>query len=1354
MPITSNDVTNIIAGQQGMFSAAAGYAQAVSAMYGFQPSGAPFGQDPRAQGEQAIQAGNLGGMAARMPGIGMGMLSGAAMFGFGPRMLDPFSGTAMNAMRGFSAGGMGGAIGMGGLTAAGYAGLGAVGGFATQNMVAGAQTRGLLNNQFSQMMPNAGARQLGGMSSIVESASQQGLGQLRDLMGVVQGGLGSGAIQGNTVSEFRASFSKLLQNVREVATVMNSSLTEATGTMQQLKGMGIASDQAARFAGVAKGIGKTIGAGPDTMMNVARAGSMMARTAGTDLTQGAYGAMVTSGVFGMVGKQGLVEGVRGQDAGRYTQGALRFLGSRRGRTVLGAMMTPEGEFSAENAMEIAQGATRSDIQRMYRQGGGKAGRDLMGSRGNEIAMQFISQYGPSGVANPLHAMTAGRANPETMQQALTGLNRKELGALDQLAASGPQFRQKLADAARRGIQQGQASVGLGDAVGAAINAITKPLQDKFRAFGASMTQAIQETLQDITREFVSSPPPAADPNAYMQEFRASITGNKAYQGFASTARREGNQALGGFKNDYGMMRPPGMQGFMGDLIRGLPMGLRLGAMPPGTGLGDLPGYGMLAESYNPRGTAFSVASAASVFPGGRNVFGATGAGLMRGGSAVMNMFNAKQAGPMGIGGLGPVSGTGRLAGATAWAGGGALRGFGAATRALGPAMLAADLAFNVYPEMQRRTGQRGITEGAVLGRSARMLNFLGGMGQLGDASLMQLQMGEDGVSQAEVKRRGLIPVGGLIPGQDFGMGVAGAGSQMFGTRETVEEAQKLFDDSMDISDIVASAGGQKRVEKVIQDLSTKADLTDSEKVHAIMRDLGVSQRDAVRIALNPSVNKGKAILTVGHAGGAVIRSKHDVEKVRKGVREDIKKASVEAAQKSINLPVGSVPGFGGATAELFDDPSSGGAPLGTAGTSPAADATAATSIAATNRGTPWGKAMRTFGKRFLRNTTGSRALSSITGDEAQGLGDRMAAATTMASDLMSIGGEASIAEEYGRLVARYADNKEKIKEKLEDYIREQKSELKSKSDLPADQFDQFFDRTASDLAGQMVDTGGNVGGTSLMTGVYAELTRNQEVYREAVISGHIETDKSDEGRWKILQGRSGIDDTLFDKLKKARDSYEKAFDDEGADLRPKARKDFAEALAGAKLDKKTTTALIQQLGKGGVVSKDLMNAAINTRYYTQAWERSGRSPARFLEKVTGESFKGLGKSLKKFRETGELDIRLEEALVGGAQTVLRAASPGRDVSAEEAAPLAGQLGLGVTAKGVTPELTGALSTVHAPVSPTGGGRKGAADSAKGFVAAMSSATTAINQFLRNSGLIVFIFILGPAMAQALNNSGF
>ena len=192
MPITSTEISSIIQSQVGMFSASAAYSQAISAQYGYQSMGGQAVTDPR-HGD-ALHAGAIGSGLARAPGMGIGALSMASMFGMGPAFMDPFGMTFRMGSAGFQRGGWGGALGMGGATWGAYAGMGNIANWATGQMMTGAQNRGMLNATMGGFFPQANASQLGQMSGMVENTARAGMGSIRELTGIMQAGAGAGQL--------------------------------------------------------------------------------------------------------------------------------------------------------------------------------------------------------------------------------------------------------------------------------------------------------------------------------------------------------------------------------------------------------------------------------------------------------------------------------------------------------------------------------------------------------------------------------------------------------------------------------------------------------------------------------------------------------------------------------------------------------------------------------------------------------------------------------------------------------------------------------------------------------------------------------------------------------------------------------------------------------------------------------------------------------------------------------------------------------------------------------------------------------------------------------------------------------
>lgn len=808
MAISSNEISNIISGQVGMFSASAQYAQAISSQYGFQSTGSVGINDPRDAGNAQLQAGNMGATMARAPGFAMGGLGLMAMMNYAPRMFDPFTMGLNMVRRGHQVGGMAGAIGMGGAALGIGMGIGAVGSFATNNMVTGAQNRGLLNQQISSIFPNMGVGGLNMMAGQVESMSRQGMGSIRELASLMQQGAATGALDTGSLNTFSTSFRKLINNVRQVATVLNSSMTEAGQALQSVKAIGVKSNEAAAFLGAARGIGTAAHMTPGQMMGVAQSGSQFAFSAGIDRKTGALGAMTSAGVYGLA-QQSELYGVDSGSQGRYTQAATRFLLSSRGRTILGAMMTKDGEFDESRARMIASGAYSGDqLREMHRRNMSSPGmRRMLNNRSTELAGQFISQFGPEAISGGLGALTSGPGqDTEGLQKALTGLNRRDLDNMRQLAAAAPMLKQKLIDEARRGFQEGQQRVSGMQMMGIAFDRLIKPMKDQFREFGASMTQAAGEAMQSVTQEMVGKKQGTPNYQEEWNRMHARLSGNTALAA---------SYNMSGMNFQWEMNKMPGRAEGWASFLNYMPGIFRAGAMPEGATLDSMPGGGFTTLDPNDAMTigAIGAASRFNAFPGGRNVFGAMGAGTQALGRGMDRIAMAGYArGPggaprypwMGFTGVNTIRGAARMPGGVAKTFGVLGRGVGKGLGLLSLPMMAYGLG-GATAQASRAMGYSGISEGAIAGNNARLVHALRRTGVLSPT-----MMGFHDITDTTRTNFPGTPVEGI-----FGEGGArgGKGYQGFLTPEGEEAIQALFSkEGVD--------GGDNALDKIAAGLNT------------------------------------------------------------------------------------------------------------------------------------------------------------------------------------------------------------------------------------------------------------------------------------------------------------------------------------------------------------------------------------------------------------------------------------------------------------------------------------------------------------------------------------------------------
>ena len=769
MPISSTQVSNIIGGQMGMFSASAQYSQAISAQYGFQPSGAPFGADPFQQQQMQQQLGAGGRIANTGIGAGhaaMGIASGAAMFGMAPRMLDPFT-MGMHAFSGGrAAGGMMGGLASGAMAFGGVSAAIGAAGWGLNQMQPGAQNRQMLTQQAGAIMPGMGVGGLNAVAGQIESMNRQGMGSLQELTGLMKQGANSGALSTSSLSDFTMSFQKLVSNVRQVATALNSSMSQAQQAMQQVKAIGISSDSAAGFLGTSRAFGSQVGMGPQQMMQMATVGSSFAANSGISRELGATGAITQAGVYGLANRQGIA-GVLPDSYQRYMGGASRFLGSRQGRSVLGAMLdTNTGGLNMQVARQIsAGGMTRGQINDLSRSNIASFGRDEFESSRGELGASFISNFGPQGLGRAIGDMTANSANPQQLRRMLTGLSRADMVGMQNLQAQTGRLTNELVNSARAGFREGQQQQTFSGALKQSWEHLVKPVKDQFKSLGASMTKSMQEAVGQFTGEFARTNHTAsagAQHAAYNRHFRAATMGGDA--GFLSAIDRgAGNQEMA---FDLAPGGPGDQQGFLAQMGRRLPSGMRIGAYSQGTTFSELPMGGFGTEEYS----GYQTAAAFGMRPAG-HALGFAGRHAFRGFGSAASWVGSRfpSTGFMGMGGRGLAGGT-LMAGARGGQGLSLLaRGAGGLARGLGPAAMAYDVVTNMVPEARRRQGFDPIVAGAITGAGARQTNFLMDSNVLNeeDGDYREMDVSAyHGMSSSE--REGLTPVGGLSRGTDGG----------------------------------------------------------------------------------------------------------------------------------------------------------------------------------------------------------------------------------------------------------------------------------------------------------------------------------------------------------------------------------------------------------------------------------------------------------------------------------------------------------------------------------------------------------------------------------------------------------
>lgn len=804
----SSDISNVVAGQVSQMSMSAQYAQAMSHMHGFMHQGGTPIQDPR--GISGGAAGGIGGAIGSSPFAALGAATMAAEFGFGPKLMAPFAMTMRAAQGGFAGGGVAGAVGAGAMTAGAYMGIGAGLGFMEDNIRTGAQTRGMLNQQIGGMLPGNGARQIGQMSSAVENMSRMGLGSINELTGLMQQGSQSGALETGSITKFQQSFSKLVSNVRQVATALNTTLNEAHSAMESVKGLGVSSSQSAGMASLMGVMGKASGLGPQQMYNAAAQGANMSYLTGSDIGEGVAGAVTHAGLNNMALRSGSFSGMTGATSGRFSSAAMRFFGSKQGRIALGAMMGEGGGLDEDFAAQMAGGAlSGSDIRKRYRENMAISGStDKFRSGQSALASAYVSKFGASSIGGMVDQMTSGSGRQETLKQAITGLTGNELDIMNQLQSAMPALRQKVINAAQEGFRSGAGGDPM-QKLEQAFDQLLAPYKTRFQQMGATITQSVTEAIENMSTSLTGPSATPHDPSAL-----------RGAMGMMQLGNAQGLSAMQGALDKYGGGSQYGLARQGGGMASYLPSAMSMGQLGGDASFSDLPLGGLGSASYG------GIGGPLGIYAGG-TALGAAGRGVASAGMGMVRSF---------------ASGSARMAGGLGAMAGFAGRAVGFASKALGPAAAIASLAVGGGPQLLREMGLRGVDNGAIAGGSADTAHFL--------AEMNILRQGEDyghvpvqGNSDTLFNQRQLVPVSGIQDGRQMGLSVDGMQKANAWLSEVQQAAGTLAiwtDSQKDkiISKVMAEGDTNKKVVQIVKDEMNLATPAEASKYAAALGLLG------------------------------------------------------------------------------------------------------------------------------------------------------------------------------------------------------------------------------------------------------------------------------------------------------------------------------------------------------------------------------------------------------------------------------------------------------------------------------------------------------------------------------------
>jgi len=460
MAITSHQINQMMAGQQGMFGNNATYAQQISPMgqaSGMAPTYAnpygPMASPGTAEFNQGMAAAPGMYNAAASYGAPIMMGAGMMMGGRAGAMMDPMtagmrgfgrgvgwqSGAGISSNMGAVArGGIGGiAKGIGGaaMYAAPVMAMYAAGKYAFGQMSEGAQfqnqvSASLQNNfRFTNDQSRTGygfgqmeQRQIGRMLN--QMGSQDMMTTPQELLGIMNQGAAMGQFRGvQDAREFKQKFTQMKESLTEIAKTFNTTLSEAVPFFQSARQQGFWTPQdITKHATQVRQTQANTGMSARQAQAVMGMGAQMARSIGGTGQQGAEmmaraqqvsGAALFGGVVSsrQLGEAGFGTGAEGaQNLGTMLAGATtRFARSRVGRWALASMMNKEGTGLDEVGLaKFTSGAM--SVGEMSR----RARRNVSGGR----AYQFVenegelrgqlAQRGPEAAMGIVRSLTGSR----------------------------------------------------------------------------------------------------------------------------------------------------------------------------------------------------------------------------------------------------------------------------------------------------------------------------------------------------------------------------------------------------------------------------------------------------------------------------------------------------------------------------------------------------------------------------------------------------------------------------------------------------------------------------------------------------------------------------------------------------------------------------------------------------------------------------------------------------------------------------------------------------------------------------------------------------------------------------------
>jgi len=553
--MNSMQISQMMAMQQQAMGQQMAYSQAVSAQMNARGGMMYGGTNSQNNMGYAAASTFMAGMQAAPKIAEYGMLAGgigAAAMGAMPLSAG---GGAMGAVAGGLLGGPGGALmgaaygalpsalGMG-IPALAYGGM-----YAASQMGQGfaeyGQTRSALGNyNFQNPLASSGrgfsTGQAGQITSALRDISLTSGAGMQELTGMVAQMPSMGLMQGvRDAQEFERKFKEIVQGVKQMTTVLGTSMSEALPFFADLRRSGFYSTQDIVGNAVQRQVLGTMGYSGQQFTQLQRTGAAIAqhhgsrRSTGAGLATRLAGSLGTAVQEGIISEESIMEatgGMTGADAynqlaGRFTEQAFNFTHTAVGRAMmLGMGEIKDGRYTGKvdasqmarlRAGDIDIFNARSEGSR--RLGGGRGSRVSFVANEELIRGNMMEQAGPEMIESIVRDVAKGRgiAGAEEdivtlLMKRFTNLQRAEAEVMVEMSKNAAtirqQQRQKIIQEVDREITQAQnqrSSIRgrMGELGRMWGGAVEYPLREAGQAMGRGIEADVQRMTDRISGQY-------------------------------------------------------------------------------------------------------------------------------------------------------------------------------------------------------------------------------------------------------------------------------------------------------------------------------------------------------------------------------------------------------------------------------------------------------------------------------------------------------------------------------------------------------------------------------------------------------------------------------------------------------------------------------------------------------------------------------------------------------------------------------------------------------------------------------------------------------------------------------------